>query len=591
MLRSLVGSEMCIRDRYSNTQVNTVGTLLNAGSWAGIVGGMVMDRFGCRVTCLGAAVVCVAGFVPLTLIMAETNPRPSMALTGVLAFVAGQGLAWAYSATLKTGIVNFSPEIRGKVVGCLVCFFGLSGGIFSQIYSSVFASEIKPFFFFMSVLCPGLCVVGGLLLPNGEPSESEQHGRHDRLTLLYGLGVLTIVAVVVLSFVEQFTSASKSALGWVLIATLLLYPLTLIGVPLTKGSNAEEQERAAERDEEGGAWGMLTSKSFVLIFAIFMLLIGPGISLLNNLSPLVISRDDLVVGWYYVKKHAPEGHKMPNYGEVNSLVTLFAAFNTLARMGIGLCADRFKRSISTVSWLIPIAAMMLIGQGTLAFADLPVLYFGVSVAGMAYGGVFCILPILVSEVFGMAAFSTVWSTLNLAPTAGSFLFSAWMASAFQEHYMSSKFVCIADDGHKFHKPCPPDGCVPSVATYSDCQKGGDWNKYCYGTDCSSYSLLINTASCLVALALVLWLRRHLSHQSGAAKRPDDLEQHLIRPSNGQPRVWNGRKSAASQEPDSPMADPGSPVATQPPVPLNSSTSAEPGHVRHLTSELAYDCVP
>lgn len=55
-----------------------------------------------------------------------------------------------------------------------------------------------------------------------------------------------------------------------------------------------------------------------------------------------------VLRWYYTKKHAPHHHKMPHYDEVNALVTLFAAFNTIARMGVGLCVDGFKHRVATV---------------------------------------------------------------------------------------------------------------------------------------------------------------------------------------------------------------------------------------------------
>merc|ERR1712166_243331 len=146
---------------------------------------------------------------------------------------------------------------------------------------------------------------------------------------------------------------------------------------------------------------MITSLTFVLMFSIFTLLIGPGISLLNSISPLGIARDHLIPGYYYTKKHAPDNHKMPNYDEVNALVTLFAAFNTAGRLAFGLCADKFKHKIETVSWLVPIASLMTIAQFSLAYSDSDMLYIGVCAAGVAYGGVFCILPILVSQVFGM----------------------------------------------------------------------------------------------------------------------------------------------------------------------------------------------
>ena len=94
-------------------------------------------------------------------------------------------------------------------------------------------------------------------------------------------------------------------------------------------------------------------------------LIGPGISLLNNISFLVVARDDLTdrctlsssacaIAWccliraYYIKKHAPDQNKMLHFAEVSTLVTLFAAFNTTGRLFFGLISDKLKHRVSTV---------------------------------------------------------------------------------------------------------------------------------------------------------------------------------------------------------------------------------------------------
>merc|ERR1712166_364127 len=76
---------------YTNAQTNTVGTFLNASSWAGVLGGIVLDRYGQRVTCLGAALISLIGFVPICLFMRQSNPSPSVAIICALMFVAGQG--------------------------------------------------------------------------------------------------------------------------------------------------------------------------------------------------------------------------------------------------------------------------------------------------------------------------------------------------------------------------------------------------------------------------------------------------------------------------------------------------------------------
>jgi len=112
---------------YTNAETNTVGTLLNAGSWAGIIGAIVMDNYGARATCITGSVVCTAGLGALCYLFRFSHNSP-MIVVGLVAFVCGNGVSFAYSAALKTCILNFGADIRGRIVATLVCFFGLSGG-------------------------------------------------------------------------------------------------------------------------------------------------------------------------------------------------------------------------------------------------------------------------------------------------------------------------------------------------------------------------------------------------------------------------------------------------------------------------------
>lgn len=154
---------------------------------------------------------------------------------------------------------------------------------------------MQPFFLFVTFLCAGVCVLGALFLPNHLPSKDD-HGQERRLTFLYVLGIATIVAVVTFSFLEEFTGTSKLTLGIILVGVLSLYPFALFGAPVIKTVDDTAIAKKSQEVVESQAWRMLSSGTFVLLFGIFTLLIGPGISLLNNLSPLVISRDDLDSG-------------------------------------------------------------------------------------------------------------------------------------------------------------------------------------------------------------------------------------------------------------------------------------------------------
>jgi divalent metal cation (Fe/Co/Zn/Cd) transporter len=85
---------------------------------------------------------------------------------GMFAFLFGQGSGWTYSAALKANAANFPPEHRGKAVGSMVTFFGLSSGVFTILFTSFFghsSDELLAYLRFLATTLASVAVLGGLL--------------------------------------------------------------------------------------------------------------------------------------------------------------------------------------------------------------------------------------------------------------------------------------------------------------------------------------------------------------------------------------------------------------------------------------------
>jgi hypothetical protein len=74
--------------------------------------------------------------------------------------------------------MNFSEHSRGKIVGMLVCCFGLCSGVFAQLYKGLFtvdgdedSGRIGNFLLFLAIATSSVGTIGSLLcnvLPNGD---------------------------------------------------------------------------------------------------------------------------------------------------------------------------------------------------------------------------------------------------------------------------------------------------------------------------------------------------------------------------------------------------------------------------------------
>ncbi|EGD79004.1 hypothetical protein PTSG_01975 [Salpingoeca rosetta] len=143
----------------SISSFNTVATGLNAGTWLGVIGGVLYDHVGPKPTGIAAGLLLFLGYFGIKL--AVQHYAKTWLIT-VLALVVGQGSGFFYTVALNTSVKNFGPNSRGKVVGLLVCFFGLCSGIFTVFLKGFFPSansgHLPQFLLFLALVtsCTGL---------------------------------------------------------------------------------------------------------------------------------------------------------------------------------------------------------------------------------------------------------------------------------------------------------------------------------------------------------------------------------------------------------------------------------------------------
>lgn len=78
----------------------------------------------------------------------------------VLLLIGSQGASYFNTVNLVTNVRNF-PQSRGSVVGILKGLVGLSGAIFTQLYSAFMAPDQRGFLLVVAIVPVGVVVLTG----------------------------------------------------------------------------------------------------------------------------------------------------------------------------------------------------------------------------------------------------------------------------------------------------------------------------------------------------------------------------------------------------------------------------------------------
>lgn len=544
-------ADLAVTLKYDNTQLNTVGTAGDLGTWFNPLGGWFADRYGPRATAVMAALMSLIGFGAVGLSCDGVFPASHWFVSASVG-IFSQGAGWAYLAGMKAALTNFHLSERGSIVGTLVCFFALSSAVLGHTYRSALKEPFMPlsgaFFVFALLLCltqVACSVVIGSPRPAAGPM-SECEAR--RLRSITTSGVLLSVSILLVTLFDLLVRPSRAirVLLWLFLIALvaciagmrqLLWrwwpatffparsftdedeprghvaptfggptelaekatasslpqavavvgvqpqpspeagdagleeaasPTVLLGTTAegantnendaamttaasveSSGSDPNETPRNAQRGDNASEGvtiaAALQSVNFWLLWVLLLTLIGYGIVLINNVSTLVASLEEVPRG-----AHLNEVEGMER--RVGSLVALFSVANAWGRMFVGFLADRFAASFPRCAWLIACAVVLLFSNFiTLATMSFGGLLLSVPLAGAGVGGTFSLLPVVVSELFGVRLFASFWAMYTLAPAATTVVLSIFLAGSISDakseesaYYVRSRRFCLGE---------------------------------------------------------------------------------------------------------------------------------------------------
>ncbi|KAL5206781.1 hypothetical protein ABZP36_034990 [Zizania latifolia] len=465
-------------------QLNGLSVAKDVGKAFGLLAGLATDRVP---TWLLLAIGSLEGFLGYGaqwLVVSRTvAPLPYWQMC-VFLCLGGNSTTWMNTAVLVTCIRNFRRS-RGPVSGLLKGYVGLSTAIFTDICTALFADNPAAFLVMLAVVPAAVCAVSMVFLREGEAGgaedgrEEEEDGRcftaintlavaialyllaADLTGIGGGGGVVSTIFVAVLLVLlaspamvpahvawKSWTKARKLANADVEEAEAATAPLLLAKATAERKEAAADASSPGEKPkpllgEEHTISQALMSLDFWLMFASFLMGVGTGLTVMNNLGQMGVAM---------------------GYSDVSLFVSMTSIWGFFGRIASGTISEHFikyvvfslsfpqsipmhllsatnsnhkipalaisidpTRAIPRPSWNAASQILMAVGYVVMALGMPGSLFIGSVVVGVCYGVRVAVTVPTASELFGLKYYGLIYNILILNLPLGSFLFSGLLA--------------------------------------------------------------------------------------------------------------------------------------------------------------------
>ncbi|KAE8768226.1 hypothetical protein D1007_60305 [Hordeum vulgare] len=451
-LRSVLG--------YNQQTLNTLGFFKDLGTNVGVVSGLVQQVAPTWAVLLIGAGMNLAGYLMVYLALTERTAAPPVWLMCIYMCVGANALTFSNTGALVACVKNF-PESRGIVIGLLKGFVGLSGAIYTQLYLAIYGDDAKSLVLLIAWLPAAVYIffVHTIrVLPYRRRAEGDEPNSRPFFCFLYisiALATYLLVMIVVQKQVPSFSHAAY-AVGATVLLLILFLPLgVVIKEEYTAVSQLEEslqhppaiavEEPAAssaakdkDKDDDGrddpkcgGITGCLTvtnmfkppalgedysimqalvSVEMLVLFVVSVFGIGGTLTAIDNMAQIGQSLG-----------YPPKS--------INTFVSLISIWNYAGRVGAGYMSEffvaryRFPRPLALTAVLL----VSCVGHLLIAFGVPQSLYAASVILGFCFGAQWPLLFSIISEVFGLKYYSTLFNFGSAASPIGAYVLNVRIA--------------------------------------------------------------------------------------------------------------------------------------------------------------------
>ncbi|KAL5975072.1 hypothetical protein ACLOJK_031748 [Asimina triloba] len=453
---------------YNQQTLNTISFFKDLGSNVGILSGLVHEVSPPSVVLAIGAALNFSGYFLIWLAVTARIPRPQLWQMCLYMFVAANSQSFAGVGALVTCVRNF-PEGRGVVVGLLKGVVGLSGAIFTQLYLPFYGTDSKSLILLIAWLPAAVSL---LFLYTIRMMEGAGR-RPDEVKIFYYYVYVTtalagyLMLVIIIDKQVAFTAAESRGSACVILF-MLFFPLFIsireevsvskqlklknpspknafaVGISVEKRGEPSSSEaaiaphppplpassssqsalpqkrskisaildrfKAPERGEDYNILQAATSIDMFVLFFVTICGVGGTLTAIDNMGQIGESLGYDARG-------------------ISTFVSLVSIWNFGGRVATGLLSESL---LSKYKFPRPLVLSMVllfacVGHLLIAFPAPGSLYVASVIIGFCLGAQWSMTFAIISEIFGLKYYATLFSIGGAVTPIGSYLLNVRVA--------------------------------------------------------------------------------------------------------------------------------------------------------------------
>lgn len=460
---------------YDQSTLTTLGFFKDLGGNVGIVSGLINEICPPWVVLGVGGIMNIAGYLMIWLSVTRRVARPKVWQMYLYICIGANSQTFANTGALVTCVKNF-PQSRGVVLGILKGFVGLSGAIFTQIYHAEYGNSASGSVGVILLLGWLPTVVSLIFMfivrPTKETTEKKELKQfYHFLYIALGLAGFLMVLIVVENVAKKFSLAGYRIVVAIIIIFLLLPLVVIIKAEigktkqqpsrisietleieaadhekitvLSKGNEEEKPQNLpdhVEIHEEKMSSTVTGRKEMPRESRSVKFFKGPKRGDDFTIPQALVSIDMLILFVTTVCGVGTTLTAIDNMGQmgkslgythqnISTFVGLISIWNFLGRVVSGFLSEILlqKYGFPRPLMLTIVLFIACIGHIFIAFALPGSLYVASIIIGLCFGAQWPVLFAVISELFGLKYYATLYNLGGVASPLGSYLLSVRVA--------------------------------------------------------------------------------------------------------------------------------------------------------------------
>lgn len=428
---------------YDQTTLNLLGFFKDLGANVGVLSGLIAEVTPTWFVLLTGSAMNFAGYFLIWLAVTGKIARPAVWQMCIYICIGANSQNFANTGALVTCVKNF-PEGRGVMLGLLKGFVGLSGAVMTQMYLAIYGNDSKSLILLIAWLPAAISVlfVYTIRTMEGVPRQRDEQRVFYKFLYLSIALALFLMVMTILQKQFAFPKAAYAASATVVCALLFVPLLIIIGEELAlwrkqnlkngsppnpglavkiqslEASESKSVELVAPahvpwhssifkppaRGEDYTILQALLSVDMLILFLATLCGLGSSLTAVDNLGQI--------------------GESLGYEARITStFVSLVSIWNYFGRVFSGFVSEsllvryKFPRPLMMTLVLL----LSCVGHILIAFPSSGSLYVASVIIGFSFGAQLPLLFAIISELFGLKYYSTLFNCGQLASPLGSYI--------------------------------------------------------------------------------------------------------------------------------------------------------------------------